>query len=154
MSALDHHTPAPGLPDPYYQREFYADVPTKRAIAWAVDIALIGALSLLVVVFTAFIGLFFFGLIFAGIGFVYRVTSLATRSATPGMRMAAIELRSGSGERLDPAQAFLHTLGYYVSMGTFVLQIGSIILMLTTPRGQGLSDMVLGTVALNRRARA
>ena len=34
----------------------------------------------------------------------------------------------------------------------FVLQVISIVLMLTTPRAQGLTDHVLGTVALNRRA--
>jgi hypothetical protein len=33
-----------------------------------------------------------------------------------------------------------------------VLQVISIILMLTTAKGQGLSDSLLGTVMLNRRA--
>jgi hypothetical protein len=32
------------------------------------------------------------------------------------------------------------------------LQVASVVLMLTSRRGQGLSDHVLGTVALNRRA--
>ena len=48
--------------------------------------------------------------------------------------------------------AFLHTLGYTVSIGMPLLQVISIVLMLTTERAQGLSDHVLGTVALNRRA--
>jgi hypothetical protein len=30
--------------------------------------------------------------------------------------------------------------------------VASVVLMLTRPRGEGLSDLVLGTVALNRRA--
>ncbi|MGJ8558402.1 MAG: RDD family protein, partial [Sulfitobacter geojensis] len=42
-------------------------------------------------------------------------------------------------------------LGYSVSFAIPVLQLISIVLMLTSARRQGLTDMVLGTVALNKR---
>ena len=68
------------------------------------------------------------------------------------MRLMAIELRDASGARLDLGLAFLHTIGYTVSWAVAPLQLISVILMAATPRGQGLTDMVLGTAALNRRA--
>ena len=40
------------LPDPDHQAEFYADVPTKRALAWCVDAILIAIVTVIVVPFT------------------------------------------------------------------------------------------------------
>lgn len=140
------------LPDPQLQPEFYADVPTKRLLAFVVDTILIVGLCLLVVPFTAFTGIFFFPFLMLVVGFAYRVITLANGSATWGMRLMAIEFRTAQGHRFDLTTAVLHTLGFTVSMGIFVAQAASIILMLTNERGQGLSDMVLGTVALNRSA--
>ncbi|TYB83497.1 RDD family protein [Maritimibacter fusiformis] len=150
------HTPDAlwGLPDPHSQAEFYADVPTKRAIAWVIDTILILAIVILLSLMTVGIGFFFFGFLLLAVGFVYRTVTIANSSATPGMRMTAIEFRNHRGERLDLTTAVLHTLGFSVSMAMVLPQIASIILMLTTPRGQGLSDMVLGTAAVNRNARS
>ena len=113
---------------------------------------LIGALVLVLVPFTAFIGLFFLPLMFLVISFLYRWSTLASGSATWGMRLLAIELRDGNGDRLDGGTAFLHTLGYSVSIAFPLLQVVSVGLMLTGSRAQGLTDNVLGTVAINRRA--
>lgn len=143
-----------GLPDPDTQSEFYADVPMKRALAWVFDTILVAGLVVLVSLMTIGIGFFFFGFLMLTIGFVYRTVSLANRSATPGMRLMAIEIRNHRGEKLDLATAALHTLGYQVSMAVFVIQLASIVLMLTGPRGQGMTDLVLATAAVNRGARA
>ena len=141
-----------GLPDPELKPEFYTDVATKRFMAWFVDTILITLLCLLIIPFTAFTALFFLPLLYLVVGFVYRTVTLAGRSATPGMRLMAVELRSRDGSRLDLPMAALHTLGYTVSVSMVLPQIVSIVLMLTSPRGQGLSDVVLGTAALNRAA--
>lgn len=143
-----------GLPDPDTQAEFYADVPMKRAIAWVVDVFLVFLAALLISLLTIGIGFFFFGFLLLTIGFVYRTVSLANRSATIGMRLASIELRTAQGERFDLPTAALHTLGYQLSMAFFLAQIASIVLMLTTPRAQGLTDHVLGTAAVNVAARS
>lgn len=143
-----------GLPDPAFQPEFYQSVTLKRLLAWGVDVVLIFALSLLASLLSLGIGFFLFGLVFLAIGFIYRVISLSSRSATLGMRLMAIELRTHRGERFDGTTAILHTLGYYMSMATFLLQLISLTLMFITPRGQGLSDLVLGTAAINRAARS
>jgi uncharacterized RDD family membrane protein YckC len=140
------------LPDPEYQAEFYADVPVKRALAWVVDTLLIAALTMLVVPFTAFVGLFFLPALYLAVGFLYRTVALTRNSATLGMRLMAIEFRDRSGRRFDLGTAVLHTLGYTLTIGTLLPQLLSIGLMLTTARGQGLTDIVLGTVAINRAA--
>lgn len=64
----------------------------------------------------------------------------------------AVEIRTQDGRRLDMPTAALHTLGYTVSVSMMVPQIVSIVLMLTSRRGQGLTDMVLGTAMLNKAA--
>ena len=140
------------LPDPQYQPEFYSDIPPKRLMAWVIDVALILMLTLVALPFTAFIGLFFLPVLYAVIGFIYRVMTIAGGSATLGMRVMSVELRTAQGETLDFGSAFLHTTGYYISCIMALVQLGSMVLMLTSERGQGLTDMFLGTVMLNRRA--
>lgn len=140
------------LPDPDTQAQFYEGVALKRLLAWIVDTILIILAAVVVLPFTAFTGLFFFPLLVLVVGFVYRTATLAGGSSTWGMRLFAIEFRTMHGERFDLGTAFAHTLGYTLSLAVFPAQAVSILLMLTTPRGQGLTDHVLGTVALNRRA--
>ena len=140
-------------PDPYYQAEFYSDVPMKRGLAWIVDTILIALLTLVIMPFTAFTALFFLPVLYMTLSFMYRTISLARKSATPGMRLFGIELRSRDGERFDLGLALAHTLGYTLSVSTVLVQLFSIILMLTSARGQSLTDHVLGTVAINRPAR-
>jgi uncharacterized RDD family membrane protein YckC len=141
------------LPDPDHQAEFYADVPIKRALAWVVDSILIAIITMVVVPFTLFLSLFFLPLLYLTISFLYRTISLARNSATPGMRLMAIEFRDRTGARFDLGTAFLHTLGYTLTISTLLPQVLSMGLMLTTARGQGLTDLVLGTVAINKPAR-
>ena len=140
------------LPDPDLQPEFYADVAAKRLVAFLVDTLVILVLSVLVVPFTAFTGLFFFPVLMAVVGFAYRVVTIARGSATWGMGLMAIEFRAADGQRFDLWLAFAHTSGLTVSFALPILQVISIVLMLTSARGQGLSDLVLGSVAINRRA--
>jgi uncharacterized RDD family membrane protein YckC len=141
-----------GLPDHEYQAEFYESVTLKRLVAWGVDSILIVGLSLLAVVLTAFVGLFVWPLLYLVIGFVYRSLTIANGSATLGMRFCGIELRDLAGRRLDAGQATWHTALYTVSLSVPILQVISIIMMLTTNKGQGLSDSLLGTVMINRRS--
>ena len=98
------------------------------------------------------IPLFFLPFLYFCVSFLYRWSSLASHSATPGMRFMAIGLRDRDGRTLDGGTAFLHTAGYAVSVVTFPLQLISVVMMLLTARGQGLSDTILGTTAINRRA--
>ncbi|MGB3243019.1 MAG: RDD family protein [Sulfitobacter sp.] len=139
------------LPDPDTQPEFYENVPLKRLLAWLVDTVIIVVLCVVILPFTAFTGLFFFPFLLLMVGFAYRVITLANGSATWGMRLMAIELRDGRDRPFDLGLAVLHTLGYTLSIGTAIVQVVSIVLMASSARGQGLTDMFLNTTALNRR---
>jgi uncharacterized RDD family membrane protein YckC len=140
------------LPDPHTQSDFYDDIPTKRFGAWLVDAAMILILCLIALPFTAFLGLFFFPLLWLILGFLYRWTTISSGSATWGMRLMAIELRDVRGQRLDAGTAFMHTMLYTIAMGTYVLQALSVALILISARRQSLADHILGTVAINRAA--
>lgn len=141
-----------GLPDPVREPEFYAGVTTKRGLAWVVDATITFGLCLLALPFTAFTALFWWPVLWLILGFLYRWATLTTGSATWGMRLMAVTLRDRDGGRLDAATAFAHVLGYTVSMALFPLQLVSIALMIALRRGQGLTDLVLGTAVMNRPA--
>ncbi len=141
------------LPDPHSQPAFYSDVPMKRLLAWILDSVLTFVICLLILPFTAFTGLLFFPFLMLIVGFAYRVVTIANGSATWGMRFFAIELRDAQGDRFDLTGAFLHTMGFSISLAIFPLQIISIVLMLITQRAQGLTDHIMGSVVINRSAR-
>ena len=138
-------------PDPIRAPQFYASVPSKRLYAWVVDSIITIAMTLAIIPFTAFIGLFVFPILALIIGFAYRSLTLASSSATWGMRIMSIELRDARGERFDFSQALVHTLGYSISVIFFLIKIVSMICMAGSARGQGLTDMALGSVMINRR---
>lgn len=140
----------PGLPDPERRPDVYAGVPLKRGFAWIVDAILIGLLSFAIALLTLGLGFLIFGAIAFVVGFLYRWFTIAASSSTLGMRLTAIEFRDRLGEPLDSGQALLHTTGYTLSVMIFPLQLVSIVLMLISQRGQGLTDHVLGTTAINR----
>jgi uncharacterized RDD family membrane protein YckC len=146
MTTMSH------LPDPDHQPQFYAGVPTRRLVAWIVDMVVIFVLTFLAGLLTFFVGFFFWVVLFMVVSFAYRVVTIASGSATWGMRFAGIEFRDQNGTRLDFGLALAHTAGYSVSIAIPVIQLISIVMMLTSPRAQGLTDTFLGTVALNKRA--
>lgn len=144
---------ASALPDPDYHAEFYQGVPAKRAMAWVVDTILTLIITIAIIPFTAFTALFFLPMLWLTVNLLYRWISIASRSATPGMRLMAIEFRRADGSAMDGSTAFVHTLGFLISFSMFLPQLLSAGLMFFGARGQGLSDLVLGTVAINRTAR-
>lgn len=141
------------LPDPQLQPEFYADVTVKRGLAFVIDAIVITLLVLVTVVATAFTGLFVLPFLFGTLGLAYRIVTLANGSATLGMRVMAIEFRRHDGAPFGLFEAVWHSLGFTLSLLLPVVQVISVVLMLTGARGQGLTDLALGTAALNRRAR-
>ena len=140
------------LPDPQYKPEFYTDTALKRLIAWGIDTIIILVMCLLLLPFTAFTAVFFFPAFFLTVGFVYRTATITRSSATLGMRFMAIEFRTHRGATFDLNLAAIHSLAYTISTFTVVPQLISLVLMATTARGQGLTDLLLGTVAMNKRA--
>lgn len=138
------------LPDPVDQPEYYTNIPAKRFLAWVVDVILIGLLTALTIPFTFFLSLFVLPVVYATFSFLYRWISLTRSSATPGMRLMSIEFSDREGQPFDSGTALLHVVGYFVSVAVFPLQFISILTILVSSRHQSLTDIVLGTAALNR----
>ena len=152
MTQTDTIATAWGLPDPQMHPALYHDVPTKRLIAFLFDALLVAIVTVVLIPFTAFTAIFYLPVLALLVSFVYRTLTIASGSATWGMRMVAIELRTHRGARFDLATAAAHTFLYLAIFSTILPLVVSIFLMLSTPRKQGLHDMLLGTAAVNRRA--
>lgn len=144
------------LPHPDYDAQFYEGVPLKRLVAWLIDVFAISLLSLVATlalgVLTLGMGFMFFPLITFLMGFLYRWLTIASASATPGMRFMGIELRTGAGDRLDPTTAAMHTGLFLFLMATMIGGIATVISIMVTAHRQGLPDLILGTTAINRPA--
>lgn len=149
---MTYMTSTSALPDPVDQPEFYDGVLPKRAIAWVIDVLLITALTFLAGLLTLTVGFFLWPLFFLVIGFLYRLTTLTNGSATWGMRAMGIELRDVQGNRFDGIQAALHVAGYYATLAFVLPALASFAAMLVTGRRQSLTDMLLGSAAINRPA--
>jgi len=149
-SRSDRHPINHALPGPQQRPEFYEGVPGKRAVAWVLDMILIFGLTVIALPFTIFAGVFFFPLLMLVLGFFYRWAGLSIFSATTGMALMGIQIRGSDGDTLTGATAFWHTAGYSLSVMMMPLQIISVILMGVSARGRGLSDLALGTTAVNR----
>ncbi len=139
-------------PDPDRHAEFYSGVAFKRGLAWIVDTIFVTLIVVVIALITALTALFILPLVWLAVGFLYRWITLSGDSATWGMRLMSIKFLDRYGQRFDAGTAFLHTLGYSMSMAFVLPQIISVALMMVTRRGQGLTDMVLGSVAINRSA--
>lgn len=148
--------PMDGLPDPDRDPQFYDGVQSRRLAAWVIDlfVTLFAGVPVALVFGLATFGFGFalFPLVVAGVGFLYRTATIASRSATWGMRVMGIELRRHDGTRFDLATAALHTAIYSVAIAVLFLQAISCIAMVSTRYGQGLPDIILRTTAINRPA--
>ncbi|MDH5797014.1 MAG: RDD family protein [Paracoccaceae bacterium] len=143
-------TPISRLPDPAEYPAAYRGVLIKRFFAFLIDSMIITLILLALIPLTAFIALFFLGIIAILLNFFYRSISLTNRSATPGMRMMGIEFRDNEAQRFSSGMAMLHTLLFMLCMSTMVPQLVSVIMMLVSSRSQGLYDLFLGTAVVNR----
>jgi len=149
MSTTD---PEFSFPDPALHQEFYASVTTKRLVAFFIDTFFILLVTVALIPLTAFVALLFFGSLCLIIGLIYRSVSLSNNSATPGMRIMGIEFRTHRGEPLSSGVAIAHTILFTLSISMVFPQLISIILILTSGKGQGLNDLVLGTAVVNKAA--
>lgn len=156
MQAYAISGPMDGLPDPDRERRFYEGVPSRRLAAWVVDaiveLAIGLPLALVFGVLTLGFGFVLFPVILTAVSFLYRTTTIASRSATWGMRLFGVELRRHDGTRFDLVTAALHVTIYLVSFGVILIQIASCVAIATTRYRQGVPDIILRTAMINRPA--
>lgn len=158
MSDTSLKPPGRFVYDAETQPDLFEDILSKRIIAFVFDAILIvllmvpAALLVLVLgVITLGIGWLLFPPLFALVALGYVALTLGgPASATLGMRLAGVEMRTWSGQKMFPLLAIMHALIFWFSVGIltpFILLVG-----LFTERRQLLHDLLLGVVALNADA--
>jgi uncharacterized RDD family membrane protein YckC len=149
--------------DPLRNPELFEGVLARRVLAFAIDVAIV-----LAPVALAFVFIILFGLITFGLGWMllwllypatvvwalvyYGSTLAGPASATIGMRVLEIEMRTWYGAPCYFVLGAVHAVAFYVSVSALtplVLLVG-----LFNERHRLLHDFVLGTVVINNPARA
>jgi uncharacterized RDD family membrane protein YckC len=148
--------------DPYDQPELFRGVLMRRVFAFLIDLVVLAIPIVLAVIFIAV-----FGLITLGLGWLlfwlispmsivwalvyYGATLGGPHSATVGMRMMDLELRTWYGAPAYFVLGAAHALLFWVSMSFLTPLV--LIVGLFNGRKRLLHDMVLGTVVINRSMR-
>jgi uncharacterized RDD family membrane protein YckC len=149
--------------DPVTQPEYFQGVLSRRAIAFLIDVIII---TLPVIIGTLFV--FVFGLVTFGLGWLlfwmvspaaaiwaicyYGMTFGGRASATIGMRVMDLEMRTWYGAPMYFLLGAVHAIAYWISVSTltpFVLLVG-----LFNQRRRFLHDMLVGTIVVNNEVRA
>jgi uncharacterized RDD family membrane protein YckC len=158
MSDTSLKPPGRFVYDAETQPDLFEDILSKRIIAFIFDAILIvllmvpAALLVLVLgVITLGIGWLLFPPLFALVALGYVALTLGgPASATLGMRLAGVEMRTWSGQKMFPLLAIMHALIFWFSVGILTPLI--LLVGLFTERRQLLHDLPLGVVALNADA--
>ncbi len=141
--------------DPRTQPELFEAVLSRRILAFFVDAVIVVALMLPAALVVFVIGVLTFGIGWLLYGCLFLVVALGyvaltlggPASATVGMRLAGIELRTWNGGRMFPLLAIMHAILFWFSVSVLtplVLLVG-----LFTYRKQLLHDLLLGVVMIN-----
>lgn len=140
--------------DPAATPEFFASVTLKRVVAYLIDFAIIGILSLVALAAFWVLSVLSFGLLSPLFAVLLPFIPLAyhtafiggPESATPGMRLFGIEVHRIEGDRPGYLQAGLQTIVFYVSVGLTSWLV--LLVALFNGRGRTLHDYLCGTVTI------
>lgn len=137
---------------------YLSDIVFKRILAHIVDTAILLAIMAPIAFFVVLTAIATLGLLIVPFAFAFLILrflyyvgfTAGARSATPGMRMLGIELRTAAGGRPDFLQAFLRLTVYYVLVGLLTPLI--LLVALFNSQRRALHDMVSDTIVVNRLA--
>src|SRR6478672_12322675 len=149
--------------DPATQPELFEGVLARRVVAFFIDVLVIALPLLLLAIF-----IFMFGLVTLGLGWFlfffygpiaviwalvyYGLTFGSAASATIGMRMVDLEMRTWYGAPCYFVLGAVHAIGYWLTVSfltPFILLLG-----LVNDRRRLAHDMLVGTIVINNAARA
>lgn len=144
--------------DPVTEPQLFDGVLSKRIVAFFIDAIMIVLLLIPAALVVFVVGFLTFGIAWLLIPALFAIVALGyvaftlggPRTATLGMRMVGLEMRTWSGAPVFPLLAIMHALIFWFSVGILtplVLLVG-----LFTYRRQLLHDLLLGVVALNADA--
>jgi uncharacterized RDD family membrane protein YckC len=139
-----------GIPDPTTHPELFDGVLWRRTFAYLIDICVIGAIMTAAWIVFVLLTVASFGLLAPGLWFLFGLIPLAyhtllvsgRHSATVGMRLLDVELRSWDGERPVFLQALAQAALFYITVGA----TGCLILLfaLINRRSRTLHDVLSG----------
>ena len=149
--------------DPWLQPELFRGVLTRRVFAFLIDLVVLSIPVILACVFIALFGVVTLGLGWALFWLVspasviwaliyYGATLGGPHSATMGMRMMDLELRTWYGAPSYFVLGAMHAVMFWISVSfltPLVLLVG-----LFSSRGRLLHDILTGTIVINSSVRA
>jgi uncharacterized RDD family membrane protein YckC len=149
--------------DPYAEPDLFRNVLTRRIIAFIIDVIILSIPVVLAVVFIAVFGLLTLGLGWALFWLVspasiiwavvyYGTTLGGPHSATLGMRVMDLELRTWYGASGYFVLGAAHAVLFYVSISVLTPLI--LLVGLFNARRRLAHDIVLGTVVINNSIRS
>jgi uncharacterized RDD family membrane protein YckC len=149
--------------DPVTQPELFEGVLARRVMAFVIDLVIIT----MPLIFLAIV-IFIFGLVTLGLGWFlffllspiaviwalvyYGLTFGGPASATIGMRMVDLEMRTWYGSPCYFVLGAVHAIAFWLTVSfltPFILLVG-----LFNDRRRLLHDMLVGTIVINNEARA
>jgi uncharacterized RDD family membrane protein YckC len=149
--------------DPATQPELFEGVLARRVVAFAIDFIVIAAPVALAAMF-----IFAFGIITLGLGFAlywllpsatviwavvyFGVTLGGPHSATFGMRVVDLEMRTWYGAPAYFVLGAVHAVAYWFTVSFFTPFV--LLVSFFNERRRLLHDILLGTVIINNAARA
>jgi uncharacterized RDD family membrane protein YckC len=149
--------------DPTLNPELFEGVLARRVIAFLIDVIVIGVPIVLAAIF-----IFLFGIVTLGVGwllywvlspasivwavFYYGMTLGGPQSATIGMRMVDIEMRTWYGAPSYFVLGAVHAILYWISISALTPLV--LLVCFFNHRHRLLHDIVLGTIIINNEQRA
>lgn len=161
---ITRDAPSPARPQPWRgdppapssAPRLYGGVVLRRSVAYLLDVLIIAVLGLCLAFALSLVGILTFGLlsplaviVLALWPLAYHSYFVAKQGATPGMRLFGLELRDWSGRAVEPAQAVLVVLLFYVTISLTAWLV--LIVVLFSDRGRALHDILASTVMVRRQ---
>jgi len=149
--------------DPFSNPELFDGVLSRRVVAFLIDVTIISIPVLLTGIF-----IFIFGLLTLGLGWAlywllspaavvwalvyYGMTLGAPASATIGMRVMDLEMRTWYGSPAYFVLGAVHAIVFWITVSVFTPLV--LVVALINERRRCLHDILVGTVIINNEARA
>jgi len=141
-----------GLPDPATRPDLFEGVLWRRAFAYLIDLCCMGFIAVFAWIVFAVLWVLSFGMLGPALWFLFGLIPLAyhtllvsgRHSATFGMRMFDLQLRSWTGERPVFLQALAHTVLFYLT--TYGTGFLILLFVLINRRKRTLHDVLAGTL--------
>lgn len=145
--------------DPAAKPDFFETVIRRRIFAFLIDVTIVLALSTALYVVVFFLGIvtlglawLLFGLVVPTVALGYNAYTLGQpQSATIGMRVMELEMRTWYGAPCYPLLGAFHALLFWISVTVFTPFV--LLLALFNGRKRTLHDFFAGTIVVNAKSK-